>query len=404
MTPKNIVVLGIGYVGLPLAITLAKMGHKVTGVDVDPRVVKSLRAGKLPIKETHIETLFNDEVVKKNFSVDEKPCKADVFIICVQTPMEHTSKLPDLSYVVSAVDAINPFLEKGNLVIVESTLPPLTCRRVIKPAIEKATGLEVGTEVFLAHCPERVMPGETFHELICNNRVIGGINSKSAQLAKEIYSSFVKGDIDVTDDVTAEMVKLMENTYRDVNIALANEFSLVAENLGVDRKKAISLANKHPRVKILAPGIGVGGHCLPKDPWFLVHSDPKNTDLIFTARRVNESMPERVAAKIRRVLKDVKEPKIVTLGMTYKPDTDDQRESPAIEVVRILQEDGYNVCAYDNFVKGHEYDSIKEIAKDADCLIVLVEHTAVREEIEKTEAEIKNVMKTPLVLRIGSSS
>ncbi len=400
---KAIVVLGIGYVGLPLAITLAKVGYKVTGVDVNKQVVKSIREGSLTIIENSIETLFNEEEVKKNFEVNEKPCDADVFIVCVQTPLDRTSKLPDLSYVVSAIESINPFLKRGNLVIVESTLPPLTCRKVLKPLIERGTKLEVGSEVFLAHCPERVMPGQTFHELIYNNRIIGGINPKSACLAREVYSSFVKGDIDLTDDVTAEMVKLMENTHRDVNIALANELSLVAETLGVDIKEAIRLANKHPRVKLLSPGIGVGGHCLPKDPWFLIHSDPKNASLILTARKVNESMPEKTASKIRKFLKDVKDPQIITLGMTYKPDSDDLRESPAIEVIKNLKEEGYNVSAYDNFVKGHKYDSIASIAKGADCIVVLVEHTSIKKELDRAENKIKAAMKNPIVLRIGTS-
>jgi UDP-N-acetyl-D-mannosaminuronic acid dehydrogenase len=400
---KTIVVLGIGYVGLPLAITLARVGYKVKGVDVNKQVVKSIREGSLTIQENNIETLFNEEKVKKNFKVDEKPCQADIFIVCVQTPLDRTSKMPDLSYIVSAIESINPYLKKGNLVIVESTLPPLTCRKLIKPLIEKGTKLEVGKEVFLAHCPERVMPGQTFHELIYNNRIIGGINPESARLAREVYSSFVKGDIELTDDATAEMVKLMENTHRDVNIALANELALVAETLGVNVKEAIRLANKHPRVKILSPGIGVGGHCLPKDPWFLIHSDPKNTNLILTARKVNESMPEKTASKVRKFLKGIKDPKIIALGITYKPDSDDLRESPAAEVIKNLKEEGYNISAYDNFVKGHEYDSIANIAKGADCIVVLVEHTSIKKELEKTENEIKTSMKTPLILRIGTS-
>lgn len=400
---KEIVVLGIGYVGLPLAITLAKTGYKVTGVDTDKKIVETLNKGSLPIKEEHIESVFNDEKVKQNLKVSEKPCKADVFIVCVQTPLDRTSKQPSLSYVVSAIESINRFLKKGNLVVIESTIPPFTCRRVVKPLIENGTSLRVGEDVFLAHCPERVMPGQSFYELIHNNRTIGGVTTESARLAKEIYSSFVKGDIDLTDDVTAEMVKLMENTYRDVNIALANEFSMVAETLGIDIKEPIRLANKHPRVKILNPGIGVGGHCLPKDPWFLIHSDPKNTNLILTARKVNESMPEKVASKIRRFLKDIKNPRIVVLGMTYKPDSDDLRESPSLEVIKILREDGYDVVAYDNLVKGHEYNSISDIARNADCVVVLVEHSSIRKELEKFENDIKPVMRTPVILRIGTS-
>ena len=400
---KNIVVMGIGYVGLPLAIILAKVGHKVTGVDVNRKVIEELREGSLPIKEKHIERMFNFETVKGNFRASGKPCEAAVFVICVQTPLETVSKHPDLSFVLSAMEAIIPFVKKGNLIIIESTIPPLTLRNVVKPLIEKSTGLKVGSDIFLAHCPERVMPGEAFYELINNNRVIGGINRESSNLAKEIYASFVKGDIQMTDDVTAETVKLMENTYRDVNIALANEFSLIAETLGIDIKEAIRLANKHPRVKILSPGIGVGGHCLPKDPWFLIHSDPKNTNLILTARKVNELMPEIIASKIRKSVKHIRNPKIVALGLTYKPDSDDLRESPSLEVVRVLKEDGYNVAAYDNFVEGHKYQSIIDLAKNADCLAVLVEHTSIKEELERDEMEIKSVMKTPIVLRIGTS-
>jgi len=400
---KKIVVLGIGYVGLPLAIALANVGYKVTGVDINKEVVKSINEGIVTIKEKHIETIFNSKNVRSNFVAIGKPCQADAFIICVQTPLDRISKLPDLSNVISAVESITPFLRKGNLIVIESTIPPFTCRKIIKPIMEKSTKLKVGRDVFLAHCPERIMPGETFYELIHNNRIIGGIDSKSARLAKEIYASFVEGDIELTDDLTAEMVKLMENTYRDVNIALANEFSLVADTLGVDVKEAINLANKHPRVKILSPGIGVGGHCLPKDPWFLIHSDPRNTSLIFTARKVNELMPEKKASEIRRFLRNVPDPKIVALGLTYKPDSDDLRESPSLEVIRILQEDGYNVSAYDNFVKGYEYKSIADISKNADCVVVLVEHTSIKEELEKFEDKIKSAMRTPLILRIGTS-
>jgi UDP-N-acetyl-D-mannosaminuronic acid dehydrogenase len=400
---KKITVLGIGYVGLPLAIMLAHADYKVTGVDVNKEVVKAINEGAVTIKEKNIETIFNSKKVKSNFVATDKPCEADAFIICVQTPLDRISKLPDLSNVTSAVESITSFLRKGNLVVIESTIPPFTCRRIIKPIIENCTKLKVGKDVFLAHCPERIMPGETFYELIHNNRIIGGIDPKSADLAKDVYSSFVKGDIDLTDDLTAEMIKLMENTYRDVNIALANEFSLVADNLGVNIKKAISLANKHPRVKILSPGIGVGGHCLPKDPWFLIHSDPKSTSLIFTARKVNELMPEKIASKIRRFLKDVHEPRIVAFGLTYKPDSDDLRESPSLEIVKMLQEDGYNVTAYDNFVKGYEYNSIEEVSKNADCIVVLVEHTSIKEEFQKSEDKIKSAMRTPLILRIGTS-
>ena len=403
MSNKKVVVVGIGYVGLPLALTLAKVGYTVTGVDINKKTIESINDGMMPIKEKDLETLFNEPIVRKNFKGSDEPNKADVFIICVQTPMDTISKQPDLSYVSSATESVAPFLEKGNLIIIESTVPPFTCRKVVKPLVEKATGLTVGKDIFLAHCPERIMPGETLKELVYNNRICGGINKESAIFAEEIYKSFVKGDIDVTDDVTAEMVKLMENTYRDVNIALANEFSLIGETLKVDVRDAIRFANKHPRVKILSPGIGVGGHCLPKDPWYLVYADPKNTTLIAMARKVNESMPERVAAKLRKMVRDVDNPKIIVLGMTYKPDSDDLRESPSLEIIRLLKEDGYNVTAYDNYVKGHEYTSILDLARGADCVTVLVEHTSIVKEVEANKKQILASMKTPIFFRVGQS-
>lgn len=400
---RKIEVLGLGYVGLPLAITLAKAGYEVIGVDVNKGIVEALNGGKLPIREKGIEAAFSEREVQEKFRVSPKPCPADVFIICVQTPLDSTTKLPDLSYVVSAVESIIPFLDKGNLIIIESTVPPLTCRNLVKPVIESCSKLKVGSDVFLALCTERILPGETFYELIHNSRVIGGIDSRSAKIAKEIYASFVKGEIDIADDVTAEMVKLTENTFRDVNIALANELQLVAETLGVDVKEVIRLANKHPRVNVLSPGIGVGGHCLPKDPWFLVHANPKNTAVIQTARKVNEGMPSHVASKIRKALREVNDPKIVVLGMTYKPDSDDLRESPSLDIIRLLEEDGYNVAAYDNLVKRHKFRSIMDIAKGVDCIAVLVEHTSIKKELAKCERQIKSVMRSPIILRIGTS-
>jgi len=399
----KVVVLGVGYVGLPLAITLARTGYEVVGVDVNEEVVNTLNKGRLPLKEKGVENAFNERRVQERFTASTKPCLADVFIVCVQTPLHPTTKLPDLSYLSTAIQSIVSLLRKGNLVIIESTVPPLTCRNIVKPLIEHGSKLKVGKDVSVALCTERILPGETLHELIYNNRVIGGVDSKSAQHAKRLYSSFVKGEIDLTDEVTAEMVKLTENTFRDVNIALANELSLVAETLDVDIKEVIRLANKHPRVKVLSPGIGVGGHCLPKDPWFLVHSDPKKTDLIQTARKVNEQMPNYVASKIRRALREVSEPKIVVLGMTYKPDSDDLRESPSLEIIRLLENDGYAVAAYDNLVKNHEYSSLLDIVRRADCLAVLVEHTEIKRDLAKYEGQIKSLMRNPIVLRIGTS-
>src|SRR5439155_11094777 len=218
--------------------------------------------------------------------------------------------------------------KRGNLVTLYRTVQPLICREVITPLIENQTHLNVNVDVGLAHCPERILPGNVFEEIVKNDRVIGSVSLEARKRAKEIYGTFVKGKIFLTDDVTAELVKIMENTYRDVNIALANELAMIAESVGVDAIRAIEIANAHPRVAILTPGIGVGGHCVPVDPWFLTEVDPGHTELVATARRINDSMPLRVAARLRGIVGDLPDPEIVIIGMAYKPETDDVRESP----------------------------------------------------------------------------
>ncbi|GFP32876.1 UDP-N-acetyl-D-mannosaminuronic acid dehydrogenase, partial [Candidatus Hakubella thermalkaliphila] len=292
---------------------------------------------------------------------------------------------------------VNNFLPFA-IVIIESTIPTLTCREIITPLIEK-TGLTVGEEILLAHCQERILPGNLFYEMVHNDRVIGGINEASGQAAREIYQSFVMGDLYLTDDVTAELCKLMENTYRDVNIALANEFALVAQGLGVDIKKAIYLANKHPRVNILNPGIGVGGHCISIDPWFIKEVDPQNCKLIFTARMINDEMPNKIASKIRKKLRGIPEPRIIALGATYKPNTCDLRESPALRIVHVLREDGYKVQVYDPLAKEYAHDSILQVAKGADCIVVLVEHDVIMMELAEKWDEINKVMRHPIIMR-----
>lgn len=395
---KRIVVMGIGYVGLPLALMLAKSGFDVIGVDLRKDLIKSVNCGMLNSAEQDIKQLLSGSDVRKNFRAQEVPCKADAFIISVPTPIDERKRIADLSYVRGAAQAIMPYLQHGNLVVLESTVPPLTCRDVLKPILEQS-GLKIGVDIFLAHCPERILPGNIVKEIINNNRVIGGVDETSSQMAREIYSSFVKGELYISDDVTAEFVKLMENTYRDVNIALANEFAAVAGTLSIDIVKCIHIANKHPRVKILKPGIGTGGHCIPIDPWFIHEVDPFNSKLIYASRMINEEMPSRIAAKIRCTLKDIKEPVVVALGTTYKPDTDDIRGSPAIKIVSMLRNDGYQVKAYDPLAGGYDYGPIKDLVKDADCLVILVEHTVIKNEFERNEAAIRQAMRRPIIIR-----
>lgn len=400
---KKIVVVGTGYVGLPLAIMLARAGYDVVGVDIEENVVNAINRGLLAVAEDEIKRIFQEPNVRKNLHAQKTPCAADAFIISVPTPVDERKRVADLSLVIEAVESIVPFLRPGNLIIVESTVPPLTCRDIVTPILEKS-GLKVNKDIYVCHCPERILPGAVFDEIVNNDRIIGGMNAKAAKMSREIYASFVKGNLYLTDDVTAELAKLMENTYRDVNIALANEFAAVAEGLGVNVLEAIALANKHPRVRILKPGIGAGGHCIPVDPWFIKEVDPINSRLIHTARLINDEVPVTIASKIRQAVKDIKSPKIVALGMTYKADTYDTRNSPAQKIVELLKTDGYNVTAYDPTVAGHQYSSLKTIAKGADALVVLVEHKAIQDELTAFEKDIKKTMRHPLIIRFYQES
>ena len=397
--PQTIVVIGTGYVGLPAALMLAKAGHTVVGVDINENIIRAINEGVLLIKEDRLQALMDDPAVKANLRAQSTPCEGDVFIIAVPTPLDDRKKVADMSYVDDALQSILLYLRPGNLVILESTVPPLTCRERLTPVIEAQTDLVVGETVYLAHCPERILPGDIFYEIVHNDRIIGGINRATQDKAAEVYASFVQGDLYKTDDVTAELVKLMENTYRDVNIALANEFNAVAGSLGIDGREAIQLANKHPRVNILMPGIGVGGHCIPIDPWFIKEVDPSNSRLIFTSRLINDEMPARIAARIRQAVREVESPRIVAVGAAYKANTEDLRESPALKIVDVLRQDGYQVAHYDPLVDSMGYDSLVEACRDADLLAVLVPHDMVNEELDRDRQAIERAMRTPLIQR-----
>jgi len=396
---QTIIVVGTGYVGLPAALLLAKAGHEVVGVDINENLVRAINEGIMHIREEELQILMDDPAVKQNLRAQSTPVEGDVFIIAVPTPLDARKKIADMHYVDDAVESVIPYLREGNLVIIESTIPPLTCRERVGPVIEAETGLKVGETIFLAHCPERILPGDIFHEIVHNDRIIGGINQKTQDMAAAVYASFVEGELFKTDDVTAELVKLMENTYRDVNIALANEFNAVARNLDIDGRNAITLANKHPRVNILMPGIGVGGHCIPIDPWFIKEVDPANSRLIFTSRLINDEMPALIAGQIRRAVRDLPDPKIVALGAAYKPNTEDLRESPAPEIVELLEADGYHVEHYDPLVDGMGYESIAQIASGADLIAVLVPHNEIVQELEQNDQTIRQAMRTPRVER-----
>ncbi|MBK8781355.1 MAG: nucleotide sugar dehydrogenase [Anaerolineales bacterium] len=386
---QKICVIGLGYIGLPTASTFARHGVSVLGVDINPHIIETLNKGEIHIHEPGLRDAVTNAIASGNFRAATQPEEADAFIIAVPTPFqenkfgEHngvTYKLADMRAVISAAESILPLLKKGNLVVLESTSPPRTTADLITPILARS-GLVAGRDFHLAYSPERVLPGQILQELIENARVIGGVTPASAEAGKDLYSIFVKGQIIQTDATTAEMVKLMENTYRDVNIAIANEFSRLADKFGVDVWEAISIANLHPRVKILNPGPGVGGHCISVDPWFFVEAAPELTPLIYHARQVNDSQPHFVVETVKRALGSLSGKKIAALGLAYKPDVDDLRESPANETVHLLQEQGAQVLAWEPFKPDAQLpginmaDSLESALKDADAIVLLVKHT-----------------------------
>jgi UDP-N-acetyl-D-mannosaminuronic acid dehydrogenase len=376
---NKICTLGLGYIGLPTASTFASHGMKVIGVDINPRVVESLQKGQVHIQEPGLGTLVEAAINSGNLVIRSKPEPADAFIIAVPTPFLE-NKCADMRAVISATESILPHLKKGNLVVLESTSPPRTTVDLVAPILERS-GLKAGVDFYLTYSPERVLPGQILRELIENARVIGGVNEASAQAGCDLYTVFVQGEIRMTDATTAEMVKLMENTSRDVDIAIANEFSHLAERFGVDIWEAIRLANLHPRINILNPGPGVGGHCISVDPWFLVEADPEETPLIRTARQVNDSQPCYVVRRLQRLMgEDLANHRITVLGLSYKANVDDLRESPAIEICHLLQKAGAQVCAFepnkpDADLPGLKtYPTLQQAVAQAEAVMFIVGH------------------------------
>ena len=371
--------VGLGYVGLPIAIVLASHGFHVTGVDVDPGVRDALSHGQTSSDERGLDDLLRQGIKEGRFSAAAAPVEADVHLIAVPTPLDKEGgQTADLSYVQAAARSLTPALKPGNLVILESTVPPGTTEQLLVPELERS-GLKAGRDLLVAHVPERMLPGNVLAELAHNPRVIGGIDRASAEAARQLYTRFVTGEIILTDARTAEMVKLMENTYRDVNIALANEFALLAEELGVDVWQAIAIANQHPRVNIARPGPGVGGHCVPVDPWFLATASSHPAPLIRAARAVNDSMAERITGRLRELLAGVEDPTIAIFGLAYKGDTDDTRNSPALAIAQTLRAWRWEVRLYDPHVPhapelGATLGSAQEAATGADALLLMTDH------------------------------
>lgn len=394
---KKICIVGLGYIGLPTATMFSCYGHKVIGVDVNEKVVNNINKGKIIIEEPNLEELVEDVVKKGNLIASILPKESDVFIISVPTPIKD-DKTSDMSYVISATKSIVKYLKEGNIVVLESTSPVGTTEEVVKPIIEES-GLKVGRDIMLGYCPERVIPGKIIYELKNNDRVIGGIDKKSAEEIRKIYKTIVDGNIYLTDCKTAELCKLMENTYRDVNIALSNELLLICDKLNINVWEVIEYSNKHPRVNLHTPGPGVGGHCLAVDPWFIIEKEPELSNIIKSSRLLNDSMPEYVYNKIDKILQKDKSKKITILGITYKANTDDMRESPIIKLIDKLLKNNYNVKVFDPYIKDFQINcqSILEACKDSDLLILGVNHDYFK---NLPLDEIKTTMKGNLILDI----
>jgi len=387
---KRISVLGLGYVGLPVAGALASRGFEVIGVDVAQRIVDVINTGKIHIVEPDLDMVVQAAVSAGRLRATLKPEPSDAFIIAVPTPFTGDHK-PDISYVKAAAQMIAPLLRKGNLVILESTSPVGTTEQIcswfaeLRPDLVMPEAERENADIHIAHCPERVLPGSVLRELVDNDRIIGGISPLCATHAVALYRSFVRGEMHLTNARTAELAKLVENAYRDVNIAFANELSIVCDQLSVNVWDLIELANKHPRVNILSPGPGVGGHCIAVDPWFIIAASPESTPVIRAARGVNDGKPELVFAKVKAAAERLRSPVIACLGLSYKADIDDLRESPALHIVeRLAQEHVGELLIVEPNVKklpaslsqasNIRLVELREALAAADIVLLLVDH------------------------------
>ncbi|MHC1680303.1 MAG: nucleotide sugar dehydrogenase [Methanomassiliicoccales archaeon] len=379
MSKPTICVIGLGYIGLPTSIIFANNGFTINGCDISQKIVNAVNNKAPLITEPGLLEKLSQAVDSGKLIAHNNPTPSDIYIIAVPTPVNHETKGTDLSYVVSATKSILPLLKKGDMVVLESTVPPGTTRDIVGGLIT-SHGLKLGQDVDLAHAPEKAIPGKLFFELENNDRVLGGYDHRSTERVYELYKHMTKGQLIKTDCTTAEMVKLMENTYRDVNIALANEFAMLSERLGVNVWEAIEYANHHPRVKIHQPGPGVGGHCIAVDPWFLVNTAPDIMKMVSLARKTNDGMPSFTVDKVRKVLSEqgIVQPKIAVLGLAFKANVDDVRESPSVTVCEILSREGIQYTAFDPLVKGDlvkgQTQSLEEAVRDSDMILFLVNH------------------------------
>ncbi len=436
----KVCVVGLGYIGFPTACVIADAGHEVIGIDVNVDLIEKLNNGGLHIvNEDGLAALAKRVHSSGHLRVSDQPEESDVFILAVPTPLRHqqssvtevasqpsvqscgdsktggdiatcvsaqeaaaTAELgvsshtavhlkADLSYVEDATRSIAPFVKAGNLVVLESTVPPGTTTDIVCNILQREAGLDCSSDILVAHAPERVLPGNILHELKHNDRIVGGMNAEATERAVAFYKSFVSGDVIGTDAATAETVKLMENTFRDVNIALANEFAVIAERLGINIFEAISLANRHPRVNFLRPGPGVGGHCIPIDPYFIIQSTPNEAQLIKLARQINSFMPHYVLSLLESLVQEARSVgkgihTVGILGASYKANVGDERESPSLEIACLAQHQGYDVIIHDPYIERFAKMSLKEVIQQADALILLTDH-----DVYKSQLTTKNI-------------
>jgi len=383
----EIIIFGLGHIGLPKAAIVAEAGFHVIGFDVNSKKVEDVSKGNVTVNEPGlgdlIKRLTEEGLLEATSDANAAVKEADIIIICVPTPVKE-DKTPDLSYVEDACKTIAHNLSKGKLILIESTLPPKTTKTYIAPILEEGSGLKCGLDLWLAYCPERTTIGKALKEFVENDRIVGGYNTESAEVATKFFKTFAKGNIHITDSTTAEVAKLAENTFRDLNIAFANQLALICEQTGIDALEVVKLANTHARVNIHRPGPGVGGPCLPKDPYLLIHqSKPMRYNIIKTARQINDYIPKHIVKLILRALKntgkDVRSTRITILGTAYKGDIDDSRLSPSKSIIYELTNLRAEVTVYDpkcnESFGAKRTDSLHEAVKDADCLIIVTDHT-----------------------------
>ena len=387
----KVCVIGLGYIGLPTAAMFANAGHEVLGVDKKPQIVDALNRGEIIIEENGLAEFIKAVVDKGHLRAALDPETSDAYIISVPTPITEDKKA-DMRFVESATRSVVPLLKKGDLVILESTSPVGTVDSLMMPILEES-GLKAGVDFGLGHSPERVIPGKILYELVHNSRIAGGIDKESARRIADLYKSFVEGEIYQTDARTAEMCKLSENTFRDVNIAFANELAKICEEQGINVWELIEICNKHPRVNIHQPGPGVGGHCIAVDPWFIVEKEPGLAQIIRKSRETNDSMPGYVAKRAEDILAGIADPKVCILGATYKPDVDDMRESPTLQLLESQERHlATGLKVYDPYITtdvvSNQYHDLDEFLNAIDFVVIMVKHNEIKENMDKLLGKI----------------